>query len=442
MDQLIPSLAALVEPFRDCFHPRVFGTFQALLAGWIVCLGPRYISEVWQATGWAARRHHDLAYRVFRSALWEWDDLGILLATLILAHLVPGGIVWIVVDDTLCHKRGGKVAFGGMFRDAVLSSRGHKVHRFGINWVVLGIAVPLPMRPDRHFCLPVLWRPYRKKGRPRHKTRPAEAAAMARLLAERFPEREFWLVGDGAYINATTLGDRPGNLQLLGPIRWDAALYGPAPEGPRQGSKGRPRKRGDRLPTPKAMIEDLRTYPAEELTIELPGGPRRMRVQAVRGVLWYSGSQRDLVVVLLVRDPAGRWRDEALVATDPTADAASLIPGYCRRWSVECTFFDSKQFLGLHDPRVWNERSVERAHPMAWFIGSLTVLWYAVSGHAGAHVHRDRRWYKKGVGPTFGEMLGALRLQMWHHGIFERSADEVPPQEVIKTLLNMMSAVA
>src|SRR4051794_17734479 len=106
MDQLIPSLAILVEPLRDCFHPSVFATFQTLLAGWIVCLGPRTISEVWQATGWAAKRHHDTAYAVFRSAAWEWDDLGIVLATLILAHLLPGGVVWIVVDDTLCHKRG------------------------------------------------------------------------------------------------------------------------------------------------------------------------------------------------------------------------------------------------------------------------------------------------------------------------------------------------
>ena len=106
MSQLIPSLLVLVEPFRDCFaRPEVFQTFQTLLAGWIVCLGPRTISEVWQATGLAAKRHHDTAYAVFHSAAWEWDDLGIVLATLILAHLVPGGVVWIVVDDTLCHKR-------------------------------------------------------------------------------------------------------------------------------------------------------------------------------------------------------------------------------------------------------------------------------------------------------------------------------------------------
>src|SRR3954463_265860 len=195
MDQLIPSLATLVEPFRDCFHPSVFATFQALLAGWIVCLGPRTLSGGWQATGWAAKRHHDTAYAVFHSAAWEWDDLGIVLATLILSHLVPGGVVWIVVDDTLCHKRGAKVAFGGIFLDPVLSSKTHKTFRFGLNWVVLGVAVPIPSRTDRYFCLPVLWRLCRKKGQPGYRSRP-QAAALAHQLALVNPHRTFWLVGD------------------------------------------------------------------------------------------------------------------------------------------------------------------------------------------------------------------------------------------------------
>ena len=61
MHQLIASLAPLVEPFRDSFHPAVFATFQSLIAGWVVCLGPHTISGVWQATGLAAKRHHDTA---------------------------------------------------------------------------------------------------------------------------------------------------------------------------------------------------------------------------------------------------------------------------------------------------------------------------------------------------------------------------------------------
>jgi hypothetical protein len=105
------------------------------------------------------------------------------------------------------------------------------------------------------------------------------------------------------------------------------------------------------------------------------------------------------------------------VATDPAISASFVILGYCRRWSVELAFFDSKQFLGLHDPRVRSERSVERAHPMAWFVGSLTILWYCVKGHEGSHVMRDRPWYENRLTPTFTEMLGALRLQMWEHEV-------------------------
>src|SRR3954447_5780300 len=88
------------------------------------------------------------------------------------------------------------------FLDAVLSSKKHKTLRFGLNWVVLGVAVSLPMRPDRYYCLPVLWRCYRKKGQAGHQSRTQLAARMAHHLAESLPERAFWLVGDSAYINS------------------------------------------------------------------------------------------------------------------------------------------------------------------------------------------------------------------------------------------------
>jgi hypothetical protein len=440
MDQLIPSLAALVESFRDGFHPSVFGTFQVLIAGWIVCLGPHTISGVWQATGWAARRHHDTAYAVFRSAVWEWDDLGIVLATLILAYLVPGGVVWVAVDDTLCHKRGAKVAFGGIFLDAVLSSKKHKTLRFGLNWVVLGIAVPVPMRTDRYFCLPVLWRLYRKKGKAGHQTRPQAAAALARQLAEANPGRTFWLVGDSAYVNAALLQGRPDNLEVIGPLHWKAALFA-RPEPPQKGRRGQPRKKGERLPNPKAMIEDTTAYPAEVLEIAFPKQTRKLRVQVIRDVLWYQGCKTDPVMVVLIRDPLGQWRDEALVVTDPTVSAQFAILGYCRRWSVELAFFDSKQHLGLHDPQVWNEQSVERAHPMAWFVGSLVVLWYCAAGHEGSHVERERPWYKEKVTPTFTDMLGALRLQLWEQEVFGESGVEAPSPECIWKLLHRLSAV-
>jgi hypothetical protein len=440
MDQLIPSLAALVEALRDCFRKEVFETFKALVAAWIVCPGRHTLSEVWQATGLAAKRHHDTAYAVFHSAVWEWDDLGKVLATLLAAQLIPSGIIWLVVDDTLAHKRGAKVAFGGFFLDAVLSTRKHQVFRFGLNWVVLGIAVRLPCREDRYFCLPVLWRVYRKKGQPKHRKRTQLAAELAYTLARQLPERTFWLVADAAYLNATLLKDRPANLHVLGPIRWDAALYAlPPPRVP--GKPGAPRKRGERLPTPKAMLADSAAYPAEVQTIAFLTQQRALRVQVVREVLWYSACGTNPVTLVLVRDPAGQWRDEALVATDPSVSAEFAIQGYGRRWSMEVAFFESKQYLGLHEPRVWSERSVERAHPMAWFVLTVTVWWYAWAGHQGEQVRRERRWYQTKKSPTFTDMLGALRLQQWESHVFGPLGDTPPSPETVKNLLHFVSAV-
>ena len=72
------------------------------------------------------------------------------------------------------------------------------------------IAVPLPFRKDRYFCLPMLWRLYRKEGEARASESPLGAAAeLARKLAEANPGRSFWLVGDSAYINAALLSNRP-----------------------------------------------------------------------------------------------------------------------------------------------------------------------------------------------------------------------------------------
>ncbi|HEX4609539.1 MAG TPA: transposase [Urbifossiella sp.] len=255
-----------------------------------------------------------------------WDELGKILVLLIIARLIPTGTIWLVVDDTLCHKRGAKVAFGGFFLDAVTSTKKKKNVRFGVNWVVLGLAVRLPCRADRTFCLPVVWRAYRKKGTAGHRTRTALAAEMARSVATWLPDRECWLVGDMAYLNATVMRDRPANLRVLGPVRWDAAVYALPRDRP-AGAKSRPRKKGDRLPTPREMIADPVTDPGTEQDVTLGTTVRRLRTQVVRDVLWYTGTGTEPVTLVLVRDVAGQWRDEALLATARDASAADMIAG-------------------------------------------------------------------------------------------------------------------
>ena len=156
-----------------------------------------------QTAGRSQTHDHSAAFRLFSAAAWNWDEVCRFLILSLVAHLVPGMRIWLVVDDTLCHKRGAKVAFGGIFLDAVLSSRKHKVFRFGNNWVMLGIVVQLPFRKDRYFCLPSLWRICEKRGdkpRDQHRTKPQLAAEMIQKIASWLSGYQLYVVGDVAYV--------------------------------------------------------------------------------------------------------------------------------------------------------------------------------------------------------------------------------------------------
>jgi hypothetical protein len=436
MDQLIPSLEVLLAGLATAFRPEVHELFCAMVGAWIVCLGRRSISRVWETTGQSEQRNHAAAFRLFSQAVWNWDEICRLLLVQILARLVPGTQVWLVVDDTLCHKRGAKVAFGGIFLDAVLSSKRHKVFRFGNNWVMVGVVVELSFRPTRYFCLPILWRVYEKRGtksKQEHRTKSRLAAEMIAVVAGWLPQRRFLVVADSAYIGKHLLRQRPTNVEALGPICWKAALYEAVTE-PRRGCR-----HGPRLATPAVMLQDDERWPAQRLRIEFKSGCQRLlEVKVVTGLCWYAAAGSAAVQVVLVRDPQGEWRDEALVCTDVTLSAVEVITGYCRRWSVEVAFCDAKQMLGFHDPQVWCAKSVERAAPMAWFVGTLVVVWYACSGREGAQAYRHRPWYRHKPTPTFADMLAACRLQLWQHWMDE-SAPDAGSGEKLAWLLEYMA---
>ena len=440
MDQLIPSLDVLLDPLVVAFREEVFNMFCLTIGAWIVCLGRRTISRVWETTGQSETRNHASAFRLFSAAVWNWDEVCRILTLDVVAHLVPGMRIWVVVDDTLCHKRGAKVAFGGIFLDAVLSTRRHKVFRFGNNWVLLGIVIQLPFRKDRCFCLSSLWRVYEKQGkksRSAHRSKSQLAAELVTQVARWFPGRKIQVLGDCAYVGQHLLREREDNVEVIGPIRWDAALSTPLPPGTHGW-----RKKGDRLPTPAQMLADDRRWPSRDLVIVFPKGKRRLQVKVVKGVCWYQAAGCQAVQLVLVRDPAGQWRNEALLSTDQTITPKEVITGYCRRWSVEVAFCDGKQMLGFHDPQVWCAKSVERAAPMSWFIGSLVVLWYAIAGHKGEQAQRHRPWYRNKPEPTFADMLGACRLQLWRHWLSDGRGSSVDLEAKWDWLLEYLATAA
>jgi hypothetical protein len=66
MDQLIPSLDHRLAPLAVAFRKEVFDLFRRMIAAWIVCLGRRTISRVWETAGQAELRHHAAYHDVVR----------------------------------------------------------------------------------------------------------------------------------------------------------------------------------------------------------------------------------------------------------------------------------------------------------------------------------------------------------------------------------------
>jgi DDE superfamily endonuclease len=435
VDQLIPTLFDLLAPLAPVFRKEVFLTFQRMVGAWIVCLGRRTISRVWETTGRSRSEHHASSFRLFAQAVWNFDDVMRLLLVALLQTFVPGLRVWVVVDDTLCHKRGAKVAFGGIFLDAVLSTRKHKTFRFGNNWVLLGLVVSVPFRRDRPFCIPLLWRVYEKRGaktKAEHRTKVDLAADMIRTLAGWLPGHEILVVADSAYIAKGLLKNRPTNVNAIGPICWTAALMEV-----KTTRDGREVSTGKRLPTPREILADDQGWPPQTRVMTLGGGQRRrLRVKSVLAC-WPTVVGERPVAVVLLHDPAGQWRDEALVSTNPELCDWEIVAGYCTRWSVEVVFAEAKQQLGFHDACVWKKESVERAAPMAWFVGAVVLLWYARHGQKHRLAERHRPWYPKSV-TTFADMLSCCRLAMWTRWWSERRdacpANEAPEEWLLEYL--------
>jgi DDE superfamily endonuclease len=429
------TLVGLLVAFEPCFGASSYRTFQWLVAGWIHCQGRRTITAVAVASGGVERRHISVFHRFFSRATWSLDALGQVVFRLALAWIPADQPVYVLLDDTLARKTGKGISLATMHHDPLLSTARKPFCSFGHVWVVLAVWVPLPMGGMRGFALPLLFRLYvgakrggakDAPGRPRRGTRQhaaerAHAAhprptklALARdlltLVAGWAADRTVYAVVDSAYAARPLLESRPANVHVLSRLRPDAALWA-RPGRRRPGQRGRPRKRGHRLPTPKVMAATRRRW--DPLPLTLYG---RQVTPLVFGctALWYGALRDQPVRIVVVRDPSGRRRDEAFFCTDLTVDPAFILVGYARRWTIEVAFHDQKQFLGFEDPQNQTPEAVARTAPMAGLVYDLVLLWYATRvRHGHAANWPVRPWYRSKTAPSFLDMLTAVRQEAW-----------------------------
>jgi SRSO17 transposase len=444
--ELTPSFVALLQHFSPVFTVPTFQTFTFIVTGWLLSHRHRYITEVIFSCGKVGVGHWCRFHRFFSHAAWDLDTFSMVLAKLVVTTLAPGATLFWAVDDTLCRKRGLTLYGAGMHYDPLISSRAKALVSWGHDWVVLCLIIAHPFwAPTKVFALPVAFRLYRnrqgltkgkkgKKGRgkkakpkhdPNHRTRPELALELIVLVAAWFPNDEIIVSGDSAYGGESVLRRLPPNVHLISHVHPKGALYEPAAPKTEK-TRGKPRKKGKRLPGMKEWAEDP-NQPWTNLDFNQFGLHARLAVKTIQALYYKAGRDRHLTIIL-VRDLEGKRPEQMFYCTKLDWTARQILSAYACRWAIECTFENTKQFLGLEDPANRLPKAVERTAPMALIVYSLVVVWFHRAGHESLRFP-IRPWYPKKREPSFADMLTTLRRVSYE----EKTERLLPRQSPIKT---------
>ena len=160
MFTVIPTLEAILQCLSFAFTQPSFQTHVEVFLGWIMCLGKRTEYGVFQTvqadTLLSRKERHpfDRFYNFFSRSAWTVHDLANQVAKAIVVRLNPRGRLYLLVDDTLLHKRGKHVYGLGWFRDAVTSTAKRVATASGNHWIVVALAIQIP-KTEKIYCLPI-----------------------------------------------------------------------------------------------------------------------------------------------------------------------------------------------------------------------------------------------------------------------------------------------
>jgi DDE superfamily endonuclease len=418
---LPPKMVQALAPFAPLFSKRVFRHAQLLLAGAILAPGRRTVSSALRAMGLDREKRFHRYHRVLSRASWSSREVGCVLLGLLLEAFVPEGSPLVVgIDETLERRYGRKISARGVYRDPVRSTHEHFVKSSGLRWVCVMLLVEVPWAA-RVWALPFLSvlapsERYATARGKRHKKITEWAWQLLLVLRRWYPQREIVAVADRAYASLKLLSrcrslSRP--VTFITRLRLDAALYEPAPPR-RRGQIGRPRIKGERLPNLSVVAEDPNTVWSPTTIANWYGSGERMVEIASNTAVWYStGLPAVPVRWVLVRDPKGEFKPQALLCTDLQADPKKILSWFVMRWQLEVTFQEMRRHLGFETQRQWSELAIRRTTPALLGLFSLVTLFaHQRMRQAAGTFRRQVAWYHK-AHPTFADALALVRKELW-----------------------------
>jgi DDE superfamily endonuclease len=421
MRTLPPQMVQALAPFAPLFSKRVFRHVQVLVAGAILAPGKRTVASALRAMGLDREKRFHRYHRVLSRAGWSSLQASRVLLGLLVRTFVPeGGPLVVGIDETLERRYGKKISARGVYRDPVRSTHETFVKSSGLRWVCVMLLVEVPWAA-RVWALPFLSalapsERYAAKRGKRHKKITEWAWQLLLLLRRWYPGREIVAVADRAYASLKLL-DRcrklPDPITFVARLRLDAALYEPAPPR-RPGQIGRPRLKGERLPNLSEVAEDPSTLWKPSAIANWYGSAERTVEIASQTAVWYStGLFAVPIRWVLVRDPEGAFKTQAILCTDLEADPQKVVSWFVMRWQLEVTFQEARRHLGFETQRQWSDTAIRRTTPALLGLFSLvTLLAHHQKRRAAGASRRRAAWYHKRH-PTFADALALVRKELW-----------------------------
>jgi len=302
------------------------------------------------------------------------------------------------------------------------------------------LLAPIPWA-GRVWALPFLTvlapseRYHQERGQ-RHKKLTDWARQMILQVRRWLPKGSLVVVADSSFAALELLwsvAHMPQPLCLITRLRLDAALYDPAP--PRTpGARGAPRKKGQRQPTLAQVLANPETCWTEVRVPGWYGEPERVVEIASDTAVWYHAG---LPVVplrwVLVRDPLGKFRPQALRCTDLAVAPAQILAWFVLRWQLEVTFEEVRAHLGVETQRQWSDLAISRTTPALMGLFSVvTLLAHRLGAEEGLPV-RQAAWRQKAQ-PTFADALAEVRQCLWRQTHFSMSHSETEMVKIPKAL--------
>lgn len=432
--QAIPAEgSAIILRFSSLFSKKVFEHVKVLLLGTLLTIGNHTVCAALRFMGLKDEQRFHKYHRVLNRVKWSTLNASRILLQFLLKYFSRNEEPLVFgIDETIERRRGEMIKAKGIYHDAVRSSHSHFVKCSGLRWMSMMLLCKVKWT-NRIWALPFLTalapsERYCHEQAKHHKTITDWARQMVLQLRRWLPGKSLVIVADSSYAALELLGAVRRYVSFITRLRLDAALYELAPAR-KPGQMGRSQVKGARQPN---LAQRLKGRHLRWKTIQVPRWYNEVdkQVQVVSGIsIWYrAGKPAVPIRWVLIKDGQRDKKPVALLSTDVNLQAEEVIKHFIRRWSMEVTFREVREHLGVETQRQWSDQAIACTTPSLMALFSIVTLW-ANSLYENRLVKMQlSAWYKK-EHPTFSDALAAVRTQIWQQREFYLSEEQ---EEMIK----------